>query len=261
MRHWINQHATDIVAVSGATMAAAWSPSWDRDPRCRVIYTAIDVEPFRGEIDRTAVLNEFGLPDTAKIVIHVGSQQEAKNHHRLIGIFAAIFRRDQNTRLLLVGRPDPTVEQRIRERAAELGILAQVIFAGERTDVPRLLKAADVMVFPSIREGLPGAVLEACAAGLPVVATDLPFMHEIAAQVPNVRCVSLDAGDEEWARAADALEREPLPVTMERTSPASGSRLFRMDHYAHEWRQVWERDSTCSSRLGNSANSSDRSAV
>ena len=242
MRYWIDQHATDIVAVSDATLAGAWNPNWRMDPRCRVIYTAVDVERFRITVDRSAVRRDFGFPDGSTMVIHVGSQQDAKNHCRLIEIFAAIVRRDGNARLLLIGRSDVRIERRIRKRAAELGVSERVVCAGERRDVPRLLNAADVMVFPSIWEGLPGAVLEACAAGLPVLATDDSFMYQIAAQCRNVRCLPLAAPDEVWAHAAEALARGRGRHDEQPTDAAPDSRLFSIAQYAREWQQVWARD-------------------
>jgi glycosyltransferase involved in cell wall biosynthesis len=239
MRHWIDRYATDIVAVSAATMSAAWARDWRRDPRCRVIYTAIDPEPFRIPVDRTAIRRELGVPDGSLLVIHIGSQQEAKNHGRVIEIFGAIHRRRDNARLTLVGRPDPRIEPRLRMRAAELGVSDRLLMLGERNDVPRLLRAADVMVFPSLWEGLPGAVLEACAAGLPVVATDGSFMDEIAARFESVRCLSLAAPDGAWAEAADALVRERAARGAACLDRDPANRLFSVAQYAREWLEVW----------------------
>ena len=75
----------------------------------------------------------------------------------------------------------------VREAVERRGLAAKVTFAGERADVPRLLKAFDVLLFPSKWEGLPGAVLESCAAGLPVVASDIPGVLEIGRHFPTVR--------------------------------------------------------------------------
>src|SRR4029077_16843152 len=83
-----------------------------------------------------------------------------------------------------------------------LGIAERVVFAGTRRDVPRLLGAADLMIFPSSREGLPGAILEAAAAGAPVLATGLPWILEISQRLMDVRCLSLSQADETWAAAA-----------------------------------------------------------
>ena len=88
---------------------------------------------------------------------------------------------------------------------------------GVRDDVPQLLKTADVLLLPSIHEGLPGVVLEACASGTPVLASDLPGVREIASRLPLVRYLPLTAADEEWADSgAGTVERGASPATQRR---------------------------------------------
>jgi glycosyltransferase involved in cell wall biosynthesis len=65
-----------------------------------------------------------------------------------------------------------------------------------------LLGSSDLMIFPSSREGLPGAILEASAAGTPVLASDLPCILEISERLTDVRCLSLSQADEVWAAVA-----------------------------------------------------------
>src|SRR5262249_6348193 len=78
---------------------------------------------------------------------------------------------------------------------------------GERADVPRLLKASDVFLFPSLREGLPGAVLEACAAGLAVVGSDIAPLREIAGHFPDVHCLPTAGPVSAWADIAQQALR------------------------------------------------------
>lgn len=73
--------------------------------------------------------------------------------------------------LLIVG--DGRQKQNLQELAQQLGVQEQVRFLGYRTDVKELLKAADCFVFPSYQEGLPGALMEAMAAGLPCIASKI----------------------------------------------------------------------------------------
>jgi glycosyltransferase involved in cell wall biosynthesis len=186
-------------------MAASWGPGWAADARCRVVYNGIDTAPYAAAPDREGVCREFGIPATDTLYIHVGRMDEPKNHVRLAGIFGAIVRQDPNSRLLLVGRGGNDIERRVRERLAELGAVGRVTFAGMREDVPRLLKAADVMVFPSLNEGLPGAVLEACAAGTPVLASRLDTIEEVAAHLPLVETLPLEVDDAQWAERARTL--------------------------------------------------------
>ncbi len=84
---------------------------------------------------------------------------------------------------------DTRAAQEMMQKAALLNINEHVYFLGLRQDVPRLLKASDCFVLSSRREGLPGAVIEAIAAGLPVIATDLPGVREIAEFTKQIHIV------------------------------------------------------------------------
>ena len=92
-----------------------------------------------------------------------------KNHAVLLGAMARLARARPEARLLLIG--EGPEEDRMRRRTARLGLAGRVRFLGRRDDVPALMAAADLLVLPSAFEGLPLVVLEAMAAGLPVVAS------------------------------------------------------------------------------------------
>lgn len=201
-RRWVDTYSTHILAVSKGTMSEAWSQDWERDPRCRVIYNGLDTALFQGPDSRRDVRLEFGLPEDSNLYLHVGRMDEQKNHKRVLSIFREIANTDSLSYLLLVGRGGNEIEEWLRERASEWGIAERVVFAGVRSDIPRLLKAADLMLFPSLREGLPGAVLEAAATSTPVLASDISGVVEIASYLPVVRYLPLKADDHEWARAA-----------------------------------------------------------
>ena len=202
MRHWLDRFATRILGVSRASLQCAWGDAWERDPRCTVVYNGIDAGAFAAPADPAGVRREFGIPAGSPLCVHVGRMDAAKNHARLLRIFEHVLGVRSDCYLILAGGGDSAVEEKVRADAASLGISSQVIFAGTRGDVPRLLGAADLMIFPSSREGLPGAVLEAAAAGAPVLASDLPGIVEIAERLAQVRCLSLSQPDDVWAAAA-----------------------------------------------------------
>ena len=134
----------------------------------RVIPNAIEVPNYRydSQLSRQ-VRQELGLGD-GLVVGHVGNANPAKNHPFLLEIFAALHQKRPDSRLILVGGGT----ERFRAKARSLGVEDAVLFAGVRKDVPRMLQAMDVFVFPSLYEGLPVALLEAQAAGLPCVISD-----------------------------------------------------------------------------------------
>ncbi len=105
------------------------------------------------------------------VVGNVGRFSAQKNHRFIVDIFAHLHRLDPTALLVLVGGGGDT-ERRTRERVRRLGLTNDVRFMGTRADIATLLQGIDVFLFPSLFEGLSVAMLEAQAAGLPVVCSD-----------------------------------------------------------------------------------------
>jgi glycosyltransferase involved in cell wall biosynthesis len=142
-----------------------------------------------------------------------------------------LLARRRDVTFLLVG--DGPLRPAIKERVVATGLGTSFRFLGNRDDVSRLLAASDVFVFPSLWEGLPGAVLEALAAGLPVAASPLPGVVEIARRTSGV--MTVDPGDPSaFARTIETLLDErtgaperPLPLLpLELTAEFSTARLL-----------------------------------
>ena len=207
MRHWLDRYATDLLSVSEGAMRASWGERWTEDRRCRVVYDALDPRRYAIAESRKALRDEEGIPSDCPVYIHVGNMAPPKNHARLVSIFKVIHEMEPQARLVLVGRGGNQIEKQVVEAVEQAGLQQHVLRLGVRTDVPRLLRMADVMVFPSLWEGLPGVVMEAAAVGTPVVASDLPGVQEVARYVSGNRILPLTASDEEWACAATELRR------------------------------------------------------
>jgi glycosyltransferase involved in cell wall biosynthesis len=138
-------------------------------PKVSVIHNGIDVEAYRTPVDAAAFRTEMGMQDFEFMILMVANLIEYKGHHEMLQAYAEFRRRRPQARLVLAGTGP--CESALRRKAHELGIAAHVSFLGRRSDVPRLLAAADVVVLASHQEGFPNAILEAMAAGKPVVAT------------------------------------------------------------------------------------------
>lgn len=202
LKHVVNSVATNIVGVSEATLEMVLGSSWRGDPRCRVIYSGVAVEKFKVAGDPAGVRNELGFPENATLVIHVGRMCREKNHERLVRIFLSFAQLVPDARLVMIGKRDPVIETRIAAIAQNEHASSRISFAGVREDVGRLLASSDLMLFPSLQEGLPGAVVEAAAAGTPVLASDIPGISELVGRLPGVQTISLEQPDEYWARRA-----------------------------------------------------------
>jgi glycosyltransferase involved in cell wall biosynthesis len=139
------------------------------------------------------------IPTNSFVVGHVGRIEEPKNHLFLVEIAAEIAKREPAMRLLLVG--DGSLRLNVQRKAAQLGLTDRVIFAGSRSDVPRLiLGAMDVFVFPSLYEGLPLALLEAQAVNLPCIFSDF-ITNEVEVVKPLIQRMSLSQSASVWAEA------------------------------------------------------------
>ncbi|MEJ6951734.1 glycosyltransferase family 1 protein [Natronospora cellulosivora (SeqCode)] len=128
----------------------------------------IDNYKYNQEI-RKRLRKEFNIED--KFVIgHVGRFNEQKNHLFLLDIFEEILKRDNDSILLLVGKGE--LEEDIKNKIDKLGLKENVIFTGVRSDVPEIMMAMDVLIFPSLYEGMPNTLIEAQATGLPCIASN-----------------------------------------------------------------------------------------
>ncbi|OWV21874.1 glycosyltransferase family 1 protein [Fibrobacter sp. UWB3] len=139
--------------------------------KCNILKNAIDVEKFAYSEDyRKEIRDEFNLGN--KFVIgHVGRFNTQKNHAFLIDIFKTVHEKKPNSILILVGGGD--LMPMIKQKVDSLGLNEAVIFTGLRSDVHKMMSAFDVFLFPSLYEGLPVTLVEAQAAGLPVVCSDV----------------------------------------------------------------------------------------
>jgi glycosyltransferase involved in cell wall biosynthesis len=169
-----------------------------------VVPNGIDTEAYVFDpATREQVRTELGLHGEA-VIGHVGRFTQEKNHTFLLDIFRAVAEVVPRVRLLLVG--DGPLRPAIERRVAEAGLGGRVICTGVRTDVPRVLTAMDVFCFPSVYEGLPVAIVEAQASGLPVVMADSVPRTAIATDL--VTRLSLDESPAHWAHViAEALAR------------------------------------------------------
>lgn len=208
MRALIRACATDVVAVSRSALDSVLPGRWQASRRCRVVYNGTDVAPFQGPPDRAGVRAEFGWPPACRILVHVGRMSPQKNHRGILEVMRLVRNQDPGVRLLLVG--DGKLRGEVEEGVDRLGLRHACAVTSGRRDVPRLLLASDVFLFPSLWEGLPGAPLEALAAGLPVVASDIPPIREIEPYFPGSILVAPPGDAEGHARnVLEALRRAP----------------------------------------------------
>ena len=126
---------------------------------------------------REPVRKELGLDRGAPVVGVVGRLEAQKGHVHLLDAWPLVTRAHPDARLLLVG--EGSLRDALARQAGRLGIAESVSFTGFRSDVPRILDAVDIVALPSLHEGMPLTVIEASAAGRPVVATAVDGTPEV----------------------------------------------------------------------------------
>jgi len=144
----------------------------------QIISNGIDTRRI-DEADAKGIRAEFGIAPDDFVFGTVARLDLTKDTMMLARAFAAIALPRQNPKLKLLIVGDGEQRARLEEFVAMLGLNRIVIFAGMRRDVPRLLRAMDVFALSSVSEGLPLTVLEAMAARLPVVATNVGALPEL----------------------------------------------------------------------------------
>ena len=193
----VNKYATHKFAVSKKAGKWLFGSNAMNNNEVIVWPNAIDAQcyAFNGGI-RNEVRDELELNDKF-VVTHVGNIRLAKNHPFLLDVFSEIRKINKDAVLLLVGNGSL---DSLKEQIDRLGIRDSIVFLGVRGDVPRLLQAGDVFVFPSIYEGFPGAVLEAQASGLWCLVSDA-VTDEIEL-TDHIERISLSQTSLYWAKKA-----------------------------------------------------------
>ena len=225
MKRLIRSCATNGIAVSQAAAMAVFGTDWRSDPRWRVMHSGIDLHPFHETWHRDKVKAEFGIPSSAWVVGQIGRFVPLKNQQFSLDILQHLLA-TQDTYLLLVG--DGPMRPEVQARAEAMGLGDRVILVGLRTDIPRLLKGCiDVLLLPSLYEGLGLVGLEAQAAGVPVLASDA-VPNEMRVVEGMVRTMPLQRPARDWAEAVIAL-RDGQRVAPERALALMEQSDFALD--------------------------------
>ena len=137
----------------------------------QLIKNGRDIKEYKfDELKRAALRRQLEVHNEDLLIGHVGNFNRQKNQEYLINVFAELLQLNPNSWLYLMG--DGKNKQKCMELADKLRISNRVIFTGSITNVPDMLQAMDVMVLPSLHEGLPLVVVEWQMSGLPCLVSD-----------------------------------------------------------------------------------------
>lgn len=182
-----------------STEAAEWLFGKRNVDKVKILKNGIDISQYIYDPQiREKKRKELKIGDETFVVGHVGRFSYPKNHGFLLQVFHEIWKMEKNAVLMLIGKGE--LREQILKQAEQLNISSQILFMGIRSDVNELYTVMDVMIFPSLYEGLPNVVVEAQTTGLPCLISD-----SITNQVkltPSVESMSLSENASSWANKA-----------------------------------------------------------
>ena len=193
----------------------------------------VDLNKFgKSTVDKATKRRELGVPEDSLVILSVGELTPGKNHETAIRAVA-----DIDAYYLIAG--DGVLRQHLQSKIDELGVNNKVKLLGYRRDVADLCKAADIFVFPSFREGLPVAVMEAMASGLPCVVSKIRGNTDLLENTDGgFLCDPKDAS--EFAEklkilASDAKMREEMG-----RNNLDGIQAFSIETVTDEMRKIYD---------------------
>ncbi len=166
---WASRRCGRICCVSADIARAVTALGLPRRRKVSVVPNGIDCGAFAARSASSETRRELGIPEDAVVVCSVGRLNEIKRYDLLLQALAAVRRYFPTIRVLLVG--DGPARAELTGLTTALGLSGCVHFAGYQAEPQRFFRAMDIFALTSRMEGLPLAILEAWAAGLPVIAT------------------------------------------------------------------------------------------
>lgn len=203
-----------------------------------MIRNAIPHEQFNVPEQRIECRKELGLSSNLMVLGYIGRIQKVKRIDLLLEAFTQITRVYPSTRLVIVG--DGEAKPQLESYAVEAGISNKIIWTGFRKDIPRILAAMDIYVQTSSNEGLSLSILEAMAAGKPVVATDVGGNSEIIKNEVSGLLIANDTIDEIVKAVSKLLDNSELKNRLSLDGLKLIQKDFSLDSMVDGYRNLYK---------------------
>jgi glycosyltransferase involved in cell wall biosynthesis len=209
------------------------------DPaKVRVVANGVDVAAIDSARPGPLVRRELGLPESSPVIGLVGRLDHWGKGHKELFEAMAILKERHPVHALIVGGGRRIDE--IKALAASLGLDGEVHFLGTRRDVPDLLNAMDIFVLPSYSEGVSLALLEAMAAGLPVIATAVGGLPEVVTDGENGLLIPPRDAEALATALARLLEASDFAKKLGQNARKHVREHFSLDRLGREINEIYE---------------------
>lgn len=222
------KYATDFLACS----TEAGVGLFGEEQTFIFVPNGIDLDLYRYPKETSEqVKDRLQLNSDSFVIGNIGRFEEQKNHHFLIDIFEEVKKMNSKAHLLLIG--EGTLEEKIKQQVKRKGLERAVTFLGVRDDIPKILKALDVFLMPSLYEGLPISAVEAQAAGVKLILSEEVSKETKLSE--NVRFLPLDLDKKIWAKEVltEPYGNFPLPI-MEKYDMHHTAQLMEKVYFGQE---------------------------
>lgn len=210
------------------------------EDKITIICNSVDVRRYQRSVDKVHIRRQLGLAENARLMAAVATFKTQKGHRYLIEAVQSVIPHFPDLHILLIG--DGELREELQAQTRKAGLDEHIHFLGFRQDIPDLLAASDYFVLPSLWEGLPMALVEAMAAGLPIVATEVSGTKQV--MVSGETGLLVPPGDaRQLAEAMSYLLSQPEQAkVMSEVAKQRVERYFGAKKQAEDHMALYERE-------------------
>ncbi|AEB08127.1 glycosyltransferase [Desulfobacca acetoxidans] len=231
MLYLTKRYATHLQATTQAAALGLFESRLSNTNYSRILNTGIDFQVFKNLQDKQIIRNALKIPVNVPVIGHVGRFVEAKNHDFIINLADRILQERPEMHFLCIG--DGPLRPQIEKKVSVLKIKGNFTFTGVRPDIPDLLFAMDVFLFPSKWEGFGRVILEAHAAGVPCIISDV-IPPDIDVVAPLIKRLSLSKPISQWCREILNFIETPAMITREESLNILENSRFDINYSVRE---------------------------
>ncbi|MFB5430444.1 glycosyltransferase [Enterococcus casseliflavus] len=201
LKQWATKYATHYMAPTMNT--GKWL--FGNEVEIKVLPNAIDLVAFRyDDIQRQKIRDELGYSSSDYVIGNVGRLVSQKNHLFLISVFATYKKENPDAKLLIIG--EGPLKRKLNQLAKKLGVFDDVKILPNTSNISKMYSAMDLLIFPSLYEGLGMVAVEAQVSQLPVLLSDSVPNEVVISQ--NVYYLNLKKSITEWSNMISKIRIE-----------------------------------------------------